>query len=144
MEIVVVKWCTGTITVLSLCHFVKLRISHHYRADNLHPSFKTFSGNTLDNNMLENLFNKDHRFNRASQAEDCETLLIEDKDNEEVQQSNTSRQSLPTLCLLLLWCSSLIIAVIIGVWIGSGHFADVNRLCTEHISQYCTKQPLRR
>jgi hypothetical protein len=94
--------------------------------------------------MLENLFNKDQRFNRASQAEDCETLLTEDRDNEEVQQSNISRQSLPTLCLLVLWCFSLTIAVIIGVWIGNGHFADVNRLCTKHISQYCTKQPFKK
>jgi hypothetical protein len=30
------------------------------------------------------------------------------------------------------------------VWIGSGHFADVNGLCTKHISQYCTKQPFKK
>lgn len=93
--------------------------------------------------MLKNLFKMGQQFTRASQAEDCETLLAEGKD-EEIQQSKTSRQPVPTLCLLLLWCLSLAVAVVIGVWIGSGHFADADRLCTKHISQYCTKPPLRK
>jgi hypothetical protein len=93
--------------------------------------------------MLENLFKKGHRFIRASQEEDCETLLTEGGDKEEIQQSNSSRPSVYKLCLLLLWCLSLVIALVIGLWIGSGHLADVDRICTQQISQYCTKHPFK-
>jgi hypothetical protein len=93
--------------------------------------------------MLKSLFNKGHRFTRASQAEDCETLLTEGTDKEEVEKSNTSPQSGPKLGLFLLWCLSLAIAFVTGMWIGSDHLADIDRLCTKHISQYCTKRPFK-
>jgi hypothetical protein len=93
--------------------------------------------------MLEHLFNKGRRFSSASQAEDYETLLTEDKDAEELQQPNNSGKSVPKLFLSLLWFLSLAVAVFTGVWIGSRYFADVDRLCTKHISQYCTKHPVK-
>jgi len=93
--------------------------------------------------MLGNFFSKGKHFGRVSQEEDCETLLREDKDAEQLREPNNSRKSVPKLCLSLLWCLSLAVAVIIGVWIGGGHFADVDRSCTKHISQYCTKHPIK-
>jgi len=89
--------------------------------------------------MLKNLFEKDYQFTRASQAEDCETLLTDVSGKEEVEKSNASPQLVPKLGPFLLWCLSIAIAVVTGVWIGSGHLADADRFCTKHISQYCTK-----
>jgi hypothetical protein len=93
--------------------------------------------------MLEHLFNKRQPFGRASQVEDCETLLTEGKDAEDLEQSNILKRSISKLCLSLLWFLSLAVAVVFGAWIGSGHFADVDRLCTKHISQYCTNHPIK-
>jgi hypothetical protein len=90
--------------------------------------------------MLENFFTKGQRFSRTSQSEDCETLLTIGKEVEGLQDRDISRKSIPKLCLVLLWFLSLAVAVVVGVWIGSGNFSDADRLCTEHISQYCASR----
>jgi hypothetical protein len=90
--------------------------------------------------MLENFFTKGQRFSRTSQSEDCETLLTIGKEADGLQDRDNSRKPIPKHCLVLLWFLSLAVAVVVGVWIGSGHFADVDKLCTEHISQYCASR----
>jgi hypothetical protein len=90
--------------------------------------------------MLENFFTRGQRFSRASQSEDCETLLTVEKEADGLQDRDNSRKSIPKLCLVLLWLLSLAAAVVVGMWIGSGHFADADKLCTEHISQYCASR----
>jgi len=94
--------------------------------------------------MLEQFFTRGKQLSRASQLEeDCETLLKEEKDAEGSRQHKYSRKYIPNMCLVLLWILSLAIAVVVGVWIGSGYLADADRLCTKHISQYCTDRASR-
>jgi len=90
--------------------------------------------------MLENFFTKGQRFSRTSQSEDCETLITIGKEADGLQDRDNSRKPIPKLCLVLLWFLSLAVAVVVGVWIGSGHFADTDKLCTEHISHYCASR----
>ena len=75
------------------------------------------------------------KFSPVSQTEDNKAL-ISDLDGVEALRL-PSRTGLSRLYVALLFAVSLLISALLGVWLGSHHFTDLNSICAQKVSQYC-------
>lgn len=82
---------------------------------------------------------KAHRFRQIPQADDCETLISDEKEDDS-ERSQGSRWTTSKTFLLFIWFLSILISMLVGMQIGlrlHGKVGNVDGLCTARVSQYC-------
>lgn len=86
--------------------------------------------------MFDHIPKKGGEFAQVPQTEDCETLLSHSEDEEYTKPTKWPIRYYAIGGSVLLFSSLACLAG--GIWIGSHSLLDADRLCTEHISRYCT------